>query len=165
MSLYLCNYDNLKKVIHNNKKLLNKKWIFFDIDYKIILEIQNNYLKIENKIGIRDYYLNKKDIHDIINGTEINNLYFIPAGLISPNPSEIISSDKMKDLIKKVKNSFDIIIIDSPPVTAALEVAALGSYVDGISMVVKSNSSSATLVKKVINDLKSFKYWWRSLPL
>ena len=89
--------------------------------------------------------------------TEVNNLYLVPAGLISPNPSEIISSDKMKDLIRKVKNSYDIIIIDSPPVTAALEVAALGSYVDGIALVVKANGPSNNLVKKVIDDLKSFK--------
>ena len=113
--------------------------------------------KNDSKIGIRDYYLHNKEPHEIIEKTDIHNLFLIPAGLISPNPSEIICSDRMKELIQKVKSDFDIVIIDSPPVTAALEVATLGSYVDGISLAVKSNGPSTTLVKKVIDDLKSFK--------
>jgi succinoglycan biosynthesis transport protein ExoP len=114
-------------------------------------------LQVETKVGIRDYYLNTMKVDEIVKQTNVNNLYLIPAGLISPDPSEIISSDKMKELIHKVKSSFDIILIDSPPVIAALEVAALGSYVDGISLIVKANGPSTNLVKKVVDDLKSFK--------
>jgi succinoglycan biosynthesis transport protein ExoP len=115
------------------------------------------YLQIESKIGIRDYYMNKVRADEIIKETDVHDLYLMPAGLISPNPSEIISSNQMKELINKVKDRFDLIIIDSPPVTAALEVAALGSYVDGISLIVKANGPSTNLVKKVVEDLKSFK--------
>lgn len=113
--------------------------------------------QLDHNAGLSDFYLHNKDINEIIIKTEIPNLSIISAGLIPPNPAEIIGSQKMKTLIESVKKNFDVVIIDSPPVTAALEVAALGNFTDGIAVVVKAHNQSWQIARKAITDLKSLK--------
>jgi len=112
---------------------------------------------INSKLGLSDYFTNNNDVNEIIVETETENLSIIPSGLIPNNPSEIIGSRKMKELIDIVKNDFDIVIIDSPPVSAALEVAILGGYVDGIGFIVKANSITWQVINKSINKINLLK--------
>jgi capsular exopolysaccharide synthesis family protein len=64
------------------------------------------------------------------------NLYVLPSGVIPPNPSEILSSLKMKSFLEGLKNSFDYIIIDSPPIITVTDALILSTMVDGCLMVV-----------------------------
>ncbi|MCC7431087.1 polysaccharide biosynthesis tyrosine autokinase [bacterium] len=114
-------------------------------------------LKIDSKIGLSDVFLHNTSVQEIIAETPFENLFIIPAGLIPPSPSELIGSDKLKKLIETVKDDFDIVIIDSPPVTATFEVAALGSFVDGILVAVKANGASLPIIKRSLSELKSLK--------
>ncbi|RLD61187.1 MAG: hypothetical protein DRJ05_03140, partial [Bacteroidetes bacterium] len=116
-----------------------------------------NLFKIKSKIGLSDFFTGNLDINEIILNTDTANLSIIPSGLIPPNPSEIIGSQKMKDLIETVKKDFDIVIIDSPTVSAALEVAALGGFVDGIGFIVKANTMTWQVINKSIDKIKSLK--------
>jgi len=112
--------------------------------------------KIKDNIGLCEFFYNNKQPNDIIKKTDVQNLYIIPAGPIPPNPSEIIGSEKLQQLLKTVKKDFDIVLVDSPPVTATLDIAVLGSYVDGIALVIKANNTTFPVLRRVYNDLKSF---------
>ncbi|WP_018343045.1 GumC family protein [Cytophaga aurantiaca] len=72
----------------------------------------------ENKdAGLSNYLAGMRSIKDIIYPTALNeNLFFIPSGVIPPNPSELLSSKRMDELLEYLKKNYDIIILDSPPV-------------------------------------------------
>jgi len=65
------------------------------------------------------------------------NLYILTSGVIPPNPSELLASQRMEDLMVKLKAQFDLIIIDSPPITAVSDAQILASRVDGTLFVVR----------------------------
>lgn len=69
-------------------------------------------------------------IKDCVQPTEIDNLYIIPAGNIPPNPSELLATHKVKDLIKELKEIFDIIIFDGAPCLVVTDSTVLSRAVD-----------------------------------
>jgi capsular exopolysaccharide synthesis family protein len=104
--------------------------------------------------GLSDCFLNDTPLDELIAPTGIPNLELLPSGLIPPNPAEPMGSVKMRQLIEWMRERYDLVVLDSPPVTAALDVAFLGSVIDGIVVVVKANSTARELVKRVVSQLK-----------
>lgn len=111
-------------------------------------------LQINHNTGLSDICLSDQKQDGIIHKTQISNLYAIPGGLIPPNPAEVIGSNKLKNLINEVKKDFDIVLLDTPPFSIGMEVSVLGSFVDGIVLVIKANSTSRIIVSNVIEKLK-----------
>ena len=79
------------------------------IDADLFRPSAGKLLEVKNNVGLSDFFLHKKKVDEIIMETDIPNLFLIPGGLILPNPTEFISSEKMKDLIETVKSDFDIV--------------------------------------------------------
>jgi polysaccharide biosynthesis transport protein len=82
------------------------------------------------------------------------HLWVLPAGPLPPNPSEILSSRRMADVIQQLRQQFDFIIIDSPPVLLVSDPLAVSRQVDGVIMVIEAGKTSATQVNKAIADLE-----------
>src|SRR5690606_12445119 len=82
--------------------------------------------------GITDYIVDPKiDINDlIVTHPQEKNLYFIGSGAISPNPGELILNNRVETLIEYLKNIYDYIIIDTPPVGKVADAFSLARYVD-----------------------------------
>lgn len=114
-------------------------------------------LGVNHEAGITDFFFDKKNKNDITVNSSIPNLSVIPAGLIPPNPSAVLESEKLRILVEAVRDNYDIVIIDTPPFNLAIEISFLASYVDGIAFAVKANSTSRKAVKKAIDGLKSAK--------
>jgi len=93
--------------------------------------------KQDNKTGLTNILVEDKKIKDVMRRvTEVDpNLYFIPSGPIPPNPSELLGSNKMKELIKELQEQFDFIIFDSPPIIAVTDALVLATQVDGVVLV------------------------------
>ncbi len=99
------------------------------------------------KIGISTYLVGQSNFEEIITKTKIDNLWCLFAGPIPPNPSELILSDRMKELINLAKRNFDYIIIDTPPAGILSDAIYLMQYVDASIFVL--NTKHAT--KRVVN--------------
>jgi capsular exopolysaccharide synthesis family protein len=69
---------------------------------------------------------------------EIPNLHVIPAGPVPPNPSELLSSVKLRILLSQLQDQYDHIVIDSPPVIHVTDALIISPQVDGVALVVKS---------------------------
>lgn len=78
--------------------------------------------------------------------TEIDHLYALPAGPVPPNPSELLSSKRMHRLMDALKNSFDIIILDAPPVGSVTDAQILASQADATILVVPYGIAQKELV-------------------
>lgn len=103
--------------------------------------------------GFTDYFFGQTSYNEIIRTTELNNLFYITAGTIPPNPSEILSSPQMEAFLEKLKDQFDYIIIDSPPLIAVTDAEILAQAVDGTVLVVSANATEMDLLEKSVEIL------------
>ena len=90
---------------------------------------------VDNSTGISTYLSGKSSIMEIIQSTEYKNLDIIASGPIPPNPSELILTDKLDELVEKLKETYDYIFIDSAPLGLVADTMHLMQYAD-ISLVV-----------------------------
>ena len=93
---------------------------------------------LPNNEGMTTILAQHIDYSACVNGCSIDNLYILTSGPVPPNPSEILSSNAMKKFIETLKNDFDIILIDAPPVGVVTDGAILSTIVDGTILVVSS---------------------------
>lgn len=84
---------------------------------------------------------------------EIDGLHVITAGLVPPNPLELISSAKFEQLLTELSERFDRIIIDSPPINAVSDGLVLAQYADAVMFVIKSDSTPQQQVKTAVGKL------------
>jgi exopolysaccharide/PEP-CTERM locus tyrosine autokinase len=108
--------------------------------------------KTESKIGLTDYLLNRHhNLVDLIQTEILNKISLLPAGSFHDKSSELLASQKMKQLVKEVKDRYDdrYIIFDSPPAQIS-ETLALANIVDGVLLVVKAGDTAKKLVKKTV---------------
>ncbi|MCC6725923.1 MAG: polysaccharide biosynthesis tyrosine autokinase, partial [Saprospiraceae bacterium] len=104
-------------------------------------------------VGITNFLISDLGIDDVIFKTEINdNLYFIPSGPVPPNPSELILSKKMDELMEILQSRFEVIIIDTPPVGLVADALLLNKYIDTSIFVIRSGQSRKTSLR-LIEDL------------
>ena len=127
---------------------LNKKILLIDCDLRN--PSIHKMFRLNNIYGLTDILAKDRAVDKCIQETELKNLYVLTAGAIPPNPAEILSSDKMKNLIENLKNVYDYIFIDTPPIGLVTDAGALSSFIDGVVLVVKSES----IEKKYLEETK-----------
>jgi capsular exopolysaccharide synthesis family protein len=91
-----------------------------------------------SKSGIVNYLIKQKSLDEIINHTQIPHLDVILSGPV-PNPSELIMSDGMSELIEELKKTYDYIILDTPPVGLVSDALELAQYSDVTLYIVRQN--------------------------
>lgn len=114
----------------------------------------HNCLNIKNKEGIANYLGGFSQLPSIINHIEDLNLDVITAGNLPPNPTELLASKKMKRLIETVKQEYDYILLDTPPVNIVADAMTLTRLVENVVFVCKCGCSITTEVKKALSALK-----------
>lgn len=127
---------------------------FAKIDKKVLLidgdlrnPTTNRLFDLANTNGIVDILLGKKNLNDCIKKTKQENLYILTGGTIPPNPAEVLSSKKMSEFIESIKDEYDYIFIDSPPVGVVSDASIISAYSDGVIFVVGANEVDSNLAK------------------
>ena len=92
-------------------------------------------------------------IEEAVLETEVPNLWVIPAGPIPPNPAELLHSEKFRKFLESVKNKFDRVIIDSPPIVPVTDAAVLSTLVDGTVLVVRAFKTTKDLARHAVRAL------------
>jgi capsular exopolysaccharide synthesis family protein len=101
--------------------------------------------------------IKKASAEEIIRGTNITNLDFISAGPVVPNPSELIESGVMDNLIDYLKTKYDYIIIDTTPVGIVADAILMMKYASKVLMVIRNNNTRKDIFANVLNNLKTNK--------
>ena len=114
-----------------------------------------NELKTNTLVGIDSYLINRANIEDIIATTEYENLHFISNIEIPPNPSALLSSPKIKELLETVKNYYDYIIIDTPPFGLVSDAFLLMQYVDISIYIARLGTVTKKALKQNMDDINS----------
>jgi tyrosine-protein kinase Etk/Wzc len=97
--------------------------------------------KVSNLKGLSSYLSNQANLEEISFTTEVENLTFVPAGPVPPNPSELLYSDKMKSLLEQLTLSYDFVIVDSAPVGLVSDAIPLIRMADVNLFVIRSGVS------------------------
>lgn len=104
--------------------------------------------------GITSYYIGKTTLDDLVQHTEFDNFDVVCVGQVPPNPSEIIDSDKMKELIEELKKRYDYIILDTPPVNLIADAQTLAKQVDVVLYVVRLGVTSASILTTALVEME-----------
>jgi capsular exopolysaccharide synthesis family protein len=107
----------------------------------------------EHGRGLSTYLSRNVDIDDCIQKLPVANLSLLPCGPIPPNPAEMISSLKMRELLRSLRDSYDHIIIDSPPLLKVTDPVILSTMVDGVILVVHGGKSTRDVVRRTRHEL------------
>lgn len=108
---------------------------------------------LELSLGISTYLSRNTEIDELIQKLPIPNLSLLPCGAIPPNPAELISSAKMKDMLNMLSERYDHIIIDSPPLLKVTDPVILSTMVDGVIVVVHGGKSTRDIVRRTRQEL------------
>lgn len=111
--------------------------------------------RTERDKGISNILAGSCSMEEAVVHTGIANVDLIPCGPIPPNPSEILSSRHMKELIEQARSRYERIIIDSPPITAVTDAVILSSFVDGVVVVIRAGETHREIIKNGIFQLKA----------
>jgi polysaccharide biosynthesis transport protein len=95
----------------------------------------HTFFDINNSVGLTNYLTTDLMLEDVILQTPIDNLYFMPSGILPADAAGILNSRRMSELIADVKNRFDLVLIDSPPILGVSDASVLASEVD-LTMIV-----------------------------
>jgi capsular exopolysaccharide synthesis family protein len=112
-------------------------------------------LGLNNNVGISNYLINRSELEEIIQKTQLPNLDVITAGLIPPNPSELIASERTKQLFSKLKEIYDYIIIDTPPVGLITDAYLLTKYSDVNLFIVRHNQTNKNVFESVFKEFEN----------
>lgn len=104
--------------------------------------------------GITSFYIDKVTVDDMVQHTEFDNFDVVCVGQVPPNPSEIIDSDKMKNLITELKQRYDYIIFDTPPVNLIADAQTLAKQVDVVLYVVRLGITSASILTTALIEME-----------
>ena len=103
---------------------------------------------VKNKLGITNIIVGHKSLEEVINVIEeIPNLSVMQAGPIPPNPAEVLESKAMKEMVEKLKQMYDIVLFDAPPVCSVTDAAILSTITDGVILVVSSGGANIDATK------------------
>ncbi|HVG08832.1 MAG TPA: polysaccharide biosynthesis tyrosine autokinase [Thermoanaerobaculia bacterium] len=95
-------------------------------------------LQVSNRAGLVSYLTGNADFESIISRTSVPNLFVIPAGPNPPNPSELLASDRMQELVRMARSRFDFVVIDTPPILPVTDAALVGTLVDGMTLCLRA---------------------------
>jgi capsular exopolysaccharide synthesis family protein len=124
----------------------NEKIMLIDCDLR--RSNVHKILSLDNSAGISNYLVEEKDLESIIQKTQVENLDVIPAGPHPPNPAELLTTEKITELVTRLKDRYDRIIFDTPPVLPVSDTINISNVVDGVIFVVCHGKIAKQIIKQ-----------------
>ncbi len=132
---------------------INKKVIILDCDMR--LPTVASKIGIDSKPGLSNYLVGSNDLNDmLIKRIEDKGIDVFPSGNIPPDPTTLLESSNMSELLTVLRNHYDYIIIDLPPLMPVSDAAILSKYVDGYLIVVRHEKSEFAKIQDTLHQLE-----------
>lgn len=130
-----------------------KKVLLLDTDMRKSVYISRFQVQ-ETVTGLSEFLSGQRDSNDLIYSTNYGNLDIIFAGKSAPNPSALLSDETFEKLLQKLREYYDYIFIDTPPIENVIDAAVVAEKCDGAILVVEGGYVSHKIAKKAINQIK-----------
>ncbi|RFA15170.1 chromosome partitioning protein [Subtercola boreus] len=113
------------------------------------------YMGLEGAVGLTDVLVGSVPLADVLQRWGNRELYVLPAGRIPPNPSELLGSDAMQNLLQALNEQVDYVLIDAPPLLPVTDGAIISSMTAGAILVAGSGKVKKTELARALNSLTS----------
>lgn len=113
--------------------------------------------RIKNLNGLTKYLMFDLTLEDLVRSTPIPKLFLINAGPVPPNPVELLGSERMGELVVRLKKSYDFILVDTPPLLAVSDAVVLGPQLDASILVVRGGETPRAALKLAREKLEAYK--------
>jgi len=130
---------------------LGKKVLLLDMDLR--KPMVHKFFKLSNRIGLTDILINKDDFKGYLNNI-YEGLDVITSGRVPSNPSEVINSKAIKELIKNISTYYDYVLIDVPPVAMVSDPITISTYTDAVLLVVAYSETDSETAKRAADSLR-----------
>ncbi len=111
------------------------------------------YLGIKTKPGLAELIAGDCDVKDAVRRFKSTRLAIIPAGAMPEEPTQVLASARMKQLIKGMRDTFDEVYLDLPPTLPFADASILGCQSDGVCLVIRANVTSQRRIHQAIEQL------------
>jgi polysaccharide biosynthesis transport protein len=102
---------------------------------------------LDKEPGLTEALTGRRDVHELIRPTHVDGLSILTSGSLPPNPTELLGSEKMRQMLAQLAQEYDFVIIDSPPVLPVSDAIILSTLVDGVVVVVNSEATAKQQVR------------------
>jgi capsular exopolysaccharide synthesis family protein len=109
----------------------------------------HTFFDINNSVGLTNYLTTELMLEDVILQSPVDNLYFMPSGILPADAAGILNSRRMSELIQDVKQRFDLVLVDSPPILGVSDASVLASEVDLTMIVVQHRKLPRNMLMRV----------------
>lgn len=130
-----------------------KKILMVDADLRKSVMAARYHIQGIDK-GLSHYLTGQAEVEDIIYETEVEGLCITVAGPLLPDPTSILDSEQFEQFIENVRDMFDYVIIDAPPLGVVIDAVIIGKYTDGAVIVIEQGVIKRKIVQDVIKQLK-----------
>lgn len=130
---------------------MDKKVLLIDADLR--KPTIHKKLQLSNQVGLSDLIVQKLNPTEVIQKVD-NQFHVLTAGKIPPNPAELVGSEKMSQLLSYLKETYDYIVIDTPPVLSVTDPQLLALKADGTLLVVRAEKTKQKVVQTAFKELK-----------
>ena len=132
---------------------MGKRTLFLDADMRKSV-IVGRYTNEKDTKGLSEVLSGQVTLNDCLYATNIETLYMVLSGAYPPNPAELLSGKYSDALMKSLREYFDYVIIDTPPLGSVIDAAVIAPKTDGMVLVVGINKLDRKLAAEVLDQLK-----------
>jgi capsular exopolysaccharide synthesis family protein len=127
------------------------KTLLMDADMR--RSVQHRQFDLDPSPGLSDLLVSEEGLDDVIRHSEVENLDILPAGVHPPNPAELVGGPRMERLLENLRERYESIVIDSPPMLAVTDASVLGKKTDGVILVVRAERTDKASINLAIQQL------------
>jgi protein-tyrosine kinase len=105
--------------------------------------------------GLSDYLRGDADEFAVIQRGPLQNLFFIPGGKLAPNPTELLASGRLRNLLQRVSGVFDWVVLDSPPAVPVSDPSLIAEVCDGVLLVLQAAVTPLEMAQKALQEFRN----------
>ncbi|MDY6901224.1 MAG: polysaccharide biosynthesis tyrosine autokinase [Cyanobacteriota bacterium] len=131
--------------------MLSRKTLVIDADLR--RPVQHTLFNLPPKPGITEIIEGRRSFDDAIQKTDVDNLDVLTCGELHGRPSQLLESVEMKSILEEAAKKYDLVIIDTPPISACADAATLGKQGDGVVLVTRPSFTNKEMLRKAVSEL------------
>jgi capsular exopolysaccharide synthesis family protein len=112
-------------------------------------------VNVSNQSGLANVLTGQISLRNAMKETGVKNFYLLPRGVLPPNPADLLMSRKMQEVLNDLRNSFDFVLIDSPPAIAVSDAAVISAFCDGVLLVFHGQRTTTQSARQAVERLDS----------
>ncbi|NJM18484.1 MAG: polysaccharide biosynthesis tyrosine autokinase [Richelia sp. SM1_7_0] len=133
--------------------MLSRKTLIIDADLR--RPVQHTLFNLPPKPGITEIIEGKRSFVDAIQKTDVDNLDILTCGELHGRPSQLLESVEMKSILESAQKEYDLVIVDTPPLSACADASTLGKQSDGVVLVTRPSFTNKEILQRAVSELTS----------